>query len=356
VRLDTRDSLGSPHRYKPVMHPIVKEVCASAPWSVTSQHHFAESSHVNLQEINEVRVLMRRLANSSFAPSRNVVFVDSSVALEALSKGRSSSFCINGLARKTLLFCVIGQKNVNLLWVDSASNPADDPSRFVCLRRRVVARESFAERCVGQPMFSGGLKAFVASKRLCREVGGENLCLSQALSSAGLLVARPVPFTDICQTHVINNIEQDIITKVYIYLHFGLTCTFWGRCTHRVEDSNHTDFPCGNTSQQSAYRSMYVGRIIKLVICLLQHHCLFTIECPGESDLEFQEDIRKLITYPGCRFLPLFPYSNNTAGIITNITPCWWWSGTGDSIATHIGRNGRHACWAEWVRDHVLSL
>ena len=47
------------------------------------------------------------------------------------SKGRSSAFCLNEILRSLLPYLLFGDIAVALLWVETASNLADHPSRFV---------------------------------------------------------------------------------------------------------------------------------------------------------------------------------------------------------------------------------
>jgi hypothetical protein len=55
---------------------------------------------------------------------------DSRVVVGAFSKGRSSSFKLNGILRSLVPFLVLGNLKVVLLWVETESNLADHPSRF----------------------------------------------------------------------------------------------------------------------------------------------------------------------------------------------------------------------------------
>merc|ERR1712051_352202 len=75
--------------------------------------------------------LMIRVLHTSGPNIRFVVCVDSRVTLGAVCKGRSSSFQIDGLLRMLLGLQVFGRCRVLLLWVPSASSPADFPSRFL---------------------------------------------------------------------------------------------------------------------------------------------------------------------------------------------------------------------------------
>ena len=59
-----------------------------------------------------------------------LAFNDSRVAIGAASKGRSSSYKVNGLLRGQLPFLVMGNIALALLWIETESNLADCPSRF----------------------------------------------------------------------------------------------------------------------------------------------------------------------------------------------------------------------------------
>ena len=69
------------------------------PWEVTSSRHFAESSHINLQEAREIICMLKRRCRFSILGKRGVNVSESNVSIFAWAKGRSSSYVLNGLLR-----------------------------------------------------------------------------------------------------------------------------------------------------------------------------------------------------------------------------------------------------------------
>ena len=82
---------------------------------------------------NELRAHCRKHGSSQ--PQRLLVLSDSRVCIGAVAKGRSSSFKLNGILRSLTSWLVLGDLSLGMLWVSTKANPADDPSRFVPLRR-----------------------------------------------------------------------------------------------------------------------------------------------------------------------------------------------------------------------------
>ncbi|CAE7224096.1 unnamed protein product [Symbiodinium sp. CCMP2592] len=116
--------------------PKVPSVFASTvgeclPWHVVASYTFRETSHVNLQELRAWRREMCRIAASG--GHRNCIIValnDSRVVVGAVAKGRSSSVRLNNLLRGALPHLILGGVSGAVLWIETAANPADHPSRF----------------------------------------------------------------------------------------------------------------------------------------------------------------------------------------------------------------------------------
>ena len=141
-----------------VDNPIVAEIVNSIDWKVTSEHSFAVSQHVNLQEINEAVLEVRRMSSRMLVPERQINFSDSLLTIGAWHKGRSSAYLINGLLRKKLGFEILFGKNLVHHHVGTKSNPADDPSRHVPLRRPVSAAPWLTNLLVAEDGHSRDLK------------------------------------------------------------------------------------------------------------------------------------------------------------------------------------------------------
>ncbi|CAE7246419.1 unnamed protein product [Symbiodinium sp. CCMP2592] len=117
--------------------PKVPSVFASTvgeclPWRVVASYSFRETSHVNLQELRAWRREMCRIAASG--GHRNCIIValnDSRVVVGAVAKGRSSSVRLNNLLRGALPHLILGGVSGAVLWIETAANPADHPSRLI---------------------------------------------------------------------------------------------------------------------------------------------------------------------------------------------------------------------------------
>ncbi|CAE7526448.1 unnamed protein product, partial [Symbiodinium pilosum] len=110
---------------------FASSVAECLPWRVTSSYSFKQTSHVNLQELRALRrEVIRLAAHGKLRGTILIALNDSRVVVGAVAKGRSSSFKLNGLLRGMLPHLVLGQISLAVLWIETAANPADHPSRF----------------------------------------------------------------------------------------------------------------------------------------------------------------------------------------------------------------------------------
>ena len=136
VRLDRSGSAMELEAGKPPKEPsqFASLVAECLDWYSTASYVFKETSHINLQELRALRRELYKLASDkSNHNSVQLCFNDSRVVVGAVSKGRSSSFKLNGLLRTLIPFLVLSNIALGLLWVETSSNPADFPSRFLPL-------------------------------------------------------------------------------------------------------------------------------------------------------------------------------------------------------------------------------
>ncbi|CAE7376276.1 unnamed protein product [Symbiodinium sp. CCMP2456] len=113
---------------------FASSVAECMPWTVTSSYSFKETSHVNLQEMRALRREVTRLiARGACRGAVLIALNDSRVVVGAIAKGRSSSFKLNGLLRGLLPHLVLSRASLAVLWIETAANPADFPSRFKVL-------------------------------------------------------------------------------------------------------------------------------------------------------------------------------------------------------------------------------
>ena len=91
-------------------------------WTATAGFSFRETSHINLQETRAFRREISRFAsNSENCGQIQICLNDSRVVLvcHAVSKGRRSSFKLNGVLRGMLQFSIFADITLALLWTET---------------------------------------------------------------------------------------------------------------------------------------------------------------------------------------------------------------------------------------------
>ncbi len=100
-----------------------------------------DDDHINLREARALLTYVRWvLRTPRHFGHRLVVLVDSKVVVGAVAKGRSSSVPLNRLLRRLAALCFLGDLTLHVVFIPSAHNPADAPSRGVRPRQRSGAR------------------------------------------------------------------------------------------------------------------------------------------------------------------------------------------------------------------------
>ena len=87
----------------------LSQIVSVLDWKATGAYKFRQTSHINLQEIRAWRREVQRLALGSGVARRQVFLNDSMVSVGCISKGRSSSFKVNGIMRATLGYSIFGR-------------------------------------------------------------------------------------------------------------------------------------------------------------------------------------------------------------------------------------------------------
>ena len=105
------------------------ELFAGLPWRDDRTWEHSQAAHINLQEARAVIDVLRELVREGLRDTRVIFGNDSRVCVGAFAKGRSSSIQLNGLLREHAFLCLVSGLTTNLIWVGTASNPADYPSR-----------------------------------------------------------------------------------------------------------------------------------------------------------------------------------------------------------------------------------
>ena len=100
-------------------------------WRVTSSYSFRQTSHINLQEARAVKNEVKKLSREENSWGKiQVSLNDSRVVCGAFTKGRSSSFKLNGVMRSMLPYLIFANLVFVFIWIETGANPADHPSRF----------------------------------------------------------------------------------------------------------------------------------------------------------------------------------------------------------------------------------
>ena len=128
-------------------HAAIDEIAAGLEWTGSRRSVYKKPSHVNLQELRAVKGELKARAARPLSGKgiRGVNLSDSRVVIGAWAKGRSSSRQVNRILKSCLGYSLAGRVRISNVWVGAKANPADDPTRFVPLRRRkgvtdIVAR------------------------------------------------------------------------------------------------------------------------------------------------------------------------------------------------------------------------
>lgn len=109
---------------------LASTVAESLEWKVVSSYHFRQTSHINLQEARALRKeVVRATCGDGQTNQVQLCLNDSRVVCGAVTKGRSSSFKLNGILRSMIPFLTLSNIVLALLWIQTDSNPADHPSR-----------------------------------------------------------------------------------------------------------------------------------------------------------------------------------------------------------------------------------
>ena len=129
IRLDWSNGALAPASTMEQVPQEIEDLIADHHWTETDSCYFYHKQHINLLEEKMIHRELVDVVHNCRQPLRCLLVVDSRAAAGAWSKGRSSSRQLNRLIRKSLGWSLAGQKTLHLIWVKSAANPADHPSR-----------------------------------------------------------------------------------------------------------------------------------------------------------------------------------------------------------------------------------
>lgn len=106
---------------------------SSTGWQQIVSSRWSRAEHVNILEARALSTAVRwavtRTTPSTCIGRNALVFVDSAVVLSAATKGRSSSPLLLRRLRQLAALLLAAGTRLHLVWVPSAANPADAPSR-----------------------------------------------------------------------------------------------------------------------------------------------------------------------------------------------------------------------------------
>eukprot|EP00971_Amphidinium_carterae_P345602 6486647-Amphidinium_carterae.1 len=121
----------------------LQELIAGIQFSLRAAYDFRTVRHVNCQELLAwVTGLKAALRDPSLHGTRLSFLIDSAVVVNILRKGRTSSRILNGVLKRSLIFVIMGNVTVQPLWIQSKTNPSDDPTRHTYLRRASEVSEN----------------------------------------------------------------------------------------------------------------------------------------------------------------------------------------------------------------------
>jgi hypothetical protein len=101
-------------------------------WGTVISRAWNDVEHINVLELRAVLLAAHWVVSHPSAVSRRVLLlVDSTVALYALWKGRSSSYPLLAVLRKISALLLVGGLTLLAGWIPSEVNPADAPSRHL---------------------------------------------------------------------------------------------------------------------------------------------------------------------------------------------------------------------------------
>jgi len=126
VRLDTPCPLTGMDLVK---GELVALLTIPLEWQTVIGYDFKFQEHINLLEMLVVVTLLSRLVKAKVSHQRVLVLIDSGVVKGAATKGRSSSRRLNVLLRRLASYILARDLYVEFLWLPSAANSSDAPSR-----------------------------------------------------------------------------------------------------------------------------------------------------------------------------------------------------------------------------------
>ena len=111
----------------------VNSVMLSSEWAVEKEWPFRRKAHINFLEFSALEKLALTLIRTGKS-QRVVSFADSFVVSAAAAKGRTSSLGLAPVLRRYNALCTAGGLFINVPYIPTGLNCADDPTRCIALR------------------------------------------------------------------------------------------------------------------------------------------------------------------------------------------------------------------------------
>ena len=307
----------------------LNQLVSSLPWCRPICYLHPHSHHINIQELNAVLdELSRRTQMEHERSSRYVNVIDSRVALGALGKGRSSSVALNSVLRRISVLSLACDVGVRGVWVASASNPSDDPSRAVALRRASPpppwAEHLFAATQSNSIGSSYGTSAedfectvcgsdelgdrpphrAVSSVRKAREYYGGKAGLTDALKNKGIACESYEAYDDLgfhaeydmSSWMVIDREIEDAKNHRFQYGHFGISCSSWSTISKMNGGSRTKIRARGDGRREKELTgNLQHDEMHRLIQAMRDEGLSFSIENPLHSYLWSTEESKALM-------------------------------------------------------------
>ena len=272
-------------------------LCQALDWKSIASYRFRVGGHINLQEARALTREIAKWAAADITPRRVIAFLDSAVCVGAFSKGRSSSFRLNGILRAFSGHCVLAGIELALIWISTKANPADYPSRLRPLPPPIIPpaefRKHFRQHCIQRK----GIELFAGSG-----------IITSIFREGGWEMAVPVdikrgPHCDLLSKVVLNQILKQLREDNFDFVWlsppcFGHSAAQNGRVGGPLRDKLHPEGLDLNLPIISHTNALWeVGLIIFAICCDLGIHAV--IEHPLTAFSWRQCNTQAVLKRPG---------------------------------------------------------
>jgi len=276
---------------------VLRDAVRCTDWKCCRCFDFGNAHHVNIQEARAMLAAIDCHAAHQSGPVRCLNGTDSRVVLGAWAKGRSSSSHLNHVFRRALGRLALHQLVLAQFWLETALNPADDPSRHKSVRLPCKAHGVVASLVQPESTRSGiTTKGPRRSGKVAREIFSGVGRLTRCLKSVDFECDEPIeaypsknvylPRHDLDRPCVVSKLLKLICKGKYYYIHFGMPCSSFSLLQNLNKGTRTSSRPEGDGSLE---RERLGNRLADAVclLCRAQHEIggYFSIENPRSSFL-----------------------------------------------------------------------